>query len=142
MIRSSVVLPQPLGPRTTMVWPSGILRLRCSMRNVDSAPPRRPDSVSVFPTSMRSILAMRARLFELQVLERRRVREAGDAAVAGVGHARPHPPDERLLEERDGRDLVADDLLDLMHHGLALLGVELVGLSRVQIVDLLQRAVG
>src|SRR4029453_3704352 len=102
MIRSSVVLPHPLGPRMTMVWPLGILRLRGSMRNVDSAPPRRADSVSVLPTSMRSILAMRARLFELQVLERRRVRETGDAAVAGVGHARPPPPDERLLEERDG----------------------------------------
>src|SRR5262249_30969862 len=123
MILSSVVLPHPLGPSTTIVWPSGTRSVRCSMRKVDSAPPRRAGSRSVLPTSTRSIRATRPPLFELEVLERRRVREAGDAAVAGVGHLRSHAPDERLLEEGDGGDLVTDDLLDLVHHGLALLGI-------------------
>jgi hypothetical protein len=39
MIRSSVVLPQPLGPRMTSVSPSKIVRLRSSMRK-DDRPPR------------------------------------------------------------------------------------------------------
>src|SRR5215813_10734264 len=113
MILSSVVLPHPLGPSTTIVWPSGTRRVRCSMRNVASAPPRR-GSRSVLPTSTRSIRATRPPLLELEVLERRRVREARNAAIAGVGHLRSHAPDERLLEERDVDRLVADDLLDLV----------------------------
>src|SRR5262245_38258716 len=115
MILSSVVLPHPLGPSTTIVWPSGTRRVRCSMRNVASAPPRRAPSRSVLPTSTRSIRATRPPLLELEVLERRRIREAGDAAIAGIGHLRSDAPDERLLEEGNGRDLVADDLLDLVH---------------------------
>src|SRR5262245_37760920 len=131
MIFSSVVLPHPLGPSTTIVWPSGTRSVRCSMRNVASAPPRR-GSRSVLPTSTRSIRATRPPLLELEVLERRRVREAGNPAVAGVGHLRPHAPDERLLEEGNGRDRVADDLLDLMHHRLTFLRIELARLADVE----------
>src|SRR5262245_9156368 len=74
MIRSNVVLPQPLGPRMTSVLPSGMRRLTLSMANAAPAAPRhawrrppgpadpdaatRAPSRSVLPTSKRSILAM------------------------------------------------------------------------------------
>src|SRR6266550_4535396 len=54
MIFSSVVLPHPLGPRTTRVRPSGTLRLRFWMENVE---PRPPGSLSVLLTSTRSMRA-------------------------------------------------------------------------------------
>src|SRR6185503_11791205 len=55
MIFKSVVLPHPLGPRTTMVLPSGINRLRFWIENVAAGP--RARSVSVLHTSIRSIRA-------------------------------------------------------------------------------------
>src|SRR4051812_31872859 len=56
MILSSVVLPQPLGPSTTMVLPSGTLSVRSSMAKDACAPASR----SVLPTDTRSMRAMRA----------------------------------------------------------------------------------
>src|SRR5260370_37908417 len=79
---------------------------------------------------------------EAQVLERGRVGEAGDAAVARLGHPRSHAPDERLLEERDVDHLVADDLLDVVDLRLPLLDVELARLLDVEIVDLGDRPAG
>mgnify|MGYP003693789979 CR=1 FL=1 len=55
-------------------------------------------------------------VLQAKVLEGRRVREAGDEARPRSSHARPHSPDERLLEERDGGTLSRDDLLDLVDH--------------------------
>ena len=54
MILRSVVLPHPLGPSTTMVWPSGMVRFKFWMENVE---PRLP-SLSVLQTSISSIVAM------------------------------------------------------------------------------------
>src|SRR6516165_8400685 len=56
MTFSSVVLPQPLGPRMTMVLPSGTVRLRSRMENVAWGPPR-AWSLSVLLTLIRSIRA-------------------------------------------------------------------------------------
>src|SRR4029453_9051931 len=63
MILRSVVLPQPLGPSTTMVLPSGILRLRSRIENGDPRPPppravKVSESRRVLHTSTRSMRAM------------------------------------------------------------------------------------
>src|SRR5262245_31385487 len=55
-ILSSVVLPHPLGPRTTVVCPSGILSRRFLIANRGA--PARPRRASVFSTSIRSMVAM------------------------------------------------------------------------------------
>src|SRR5258707_2585096 len=118
MIFRSVVLPQPLGPRTTTVSPSKTVKLRSSMAN---AAPRRPGigtmscraparalSWSVAPTLISSIRAMalpRRAAFRLQGDLRRQ----GPLALGGLrsaetrlGEARPAlpppgpPPPRRL----------------------------------------------
>src|SRR5690242_17836639 len=95
------------------------------------------------PTAGQEARGAGARLvLQLEVLEGRRIPEAGNAARAFVGHPRPYAPDEGLLEERDGDDLVAHhDALDVVHHRLALLHVELPRLPRVEIVHLGKRSV-
>src|SRR5215470_2700325 len=76
-------------------------------------------------------------VLQLEVLEGRGIPEAGNAARAFVGYPRPHAPDEGLLEEGDGDDLVAhDDALDIVHHRLALLRIDLPRLAGIEIVDL------
>src|SRR4029453_7441481 len=93
MILSSVVLPQPLGPSTTMVLPSGTRSVRSSMAKDAAAPASR----SVLPTETRSMRAMRAPL-------------SADQAVESPGVVtRDHPRDlgRQLLE------LLADVLLRL-----------------------------
>src|SRR5215475_2994722 len=56
---SRVVLPQPLGPSTTIVWPSGTRRVKSRIATVDLRPPPQipEDSLSVLQTSRRSICA-------------------------------------------------------------------------------------
>src|SRR5689334_8933599 len=93
MILSSVVLPQPLGPSTTMVFPSGTRSVRSSMENAARAPASR----SVFPTETRSMRAMRAAASADQAVE-----------PAGV-LARDHARDLR----RELLELLADVLLRL-----------------------------
>src|SRR5215472_14636292 len=57
---SRVVLPQPLGPSTTIVWPSGTRRVKSRIATVDLRPPPQipEDSLSVLQTSRRSICAI------------------------------------------------------------------------------------
>src|SRR5262245_27882098 len=69
-----------------------------------------------------------------EVFERCRVAEAGNPPIARLRHAGADTPDERLLEERDRQYPIADDLLDLVHHRLALLRVELARLADVEVV--------
>ena len=56
---SRVVLPHPLGPSTTIVWPSGTRRVKSRIATVDLRPPPQipEDSLSVLQTSRRSICA-------------------------------------------------------------------------------------
>src|SRR5215472_2678377 len=56
---SRVVLPQPLGPSKTIVWPSGTRRVKSRIATVDLRPPPQiaEDSLSVLQTSRRSICA-------------------------------------------------------------------------------------
>src|SRR5262245_3661508 len=62
MIRSSVVFPHPLGPRTTMVLPFGTRRFSFSMEKLAWRPPPphppRVQSLKVLETSIRSIRAI------------------------------------------------------------------------------------
>src|ERR1043166_6971043 len=94
MILSSVVLPQPLGPSTTMVLPSGTRSVRSSIANDARAPASR----SVLPTETRSMRATPARRPSArQAVELRRV------------VTRDHPRDLR----RQLLELLADVLLRL-----------------------------
>src|SRR6058998_4062823 len=78
---------------------------------------------------------------ELEVLERRRVGEAGNGVGPGHLDARPDAPDEGEVVDGHVQHVLGHGLLHLMHEGLALLGVHLAGLAREEIVDLWQRAV-
>src|SRR6266850_4920514 len=69
MIFSSVVLPQPLGPSTTIVRPSGIRSVRSSMANVARCRLPGSASFSVLPTATRSMRAMRAAALADQAVE-------------------------------------------------------------------------
>src|SRR5882762_6312278 len=98
MIFSSVVLPQPLGPSTTIVRPSGTRRVRSWMANVARCRLPGSASFSVLPTPTRSMRATPARdPLARQAVELRRV------------VTRDHPRDlgRQLLE------LLADVLLGL-----------------------------
>src|SRR6185503_11322472 len=95
---SRVVLPQPLGPSTTMVWPSGIRSVRSSMANVARCRLPGSASFSVLPTATRSMRATPARRPSArQAVELRRV------------VTRDHPRDLR----RQLLELLADVLLGL-----------------------------
>src|SRR5213079_122738 len=75
---------------------------------------------------------------ELQVFERRGVGEAGYKVGAALFHAGADAPDEGQLVDGHERRVVGEQLLHLVHEGLALLGVDLAGLARIEIVDLRQ----
>src|SRR5260370_2940786 len=79
---------------------------------------------------------------EPEVLRGRRVGEAGDEPGPAFLEARPDPPDEGQLVDRHVDHLVHEGLLDLGEQRLALLGIELPSLARVEVVDLGQAPVG
>src|SRR5215468_6562785 len=79
---------------------------------------------------------------ELEVFVGRGVREPLDAVDAGILDARADAPQEGQLVDRHEHRPVVHDLLDLVEHGLALLPVELLRLTQVQVVDLGHRARG
>src|SRR6266850_6826869 len=73
---------------------------------------------------------------QLQILVRRGVRIAPDQADARLLEARPDPPGERQLVDRNVRHPVVENLLDLMDQGLAPLHVGLARLTLEQVLDL------
>src|SRR4029077_2467812 len=83
-----------------------------------------------------SIGGSSARRFEPEVLVRRGVREALDAVDARLLHPRADAPEEGQFVDRHVHRAVLHDLLDLMEHGLALLPVELAGLTLEEALDL------
>src|SRR5712691_3118714 len=81
-------------------------------------------------------------LLELQVLERRGIREPGNEAGARLLDPRPHAPDERQVVDGNVDDLLLNALLDLVDQRLALLRVELPALAHEEVVDVGEAAVG
>src|SRR4030095_12165502 len=79
---------------------------------------------------------------QLEILQGRGVRVAADQVDAGLFHARPDAPDERQLVDRDVRDAIVEDLLDLVHQRLALLDVGLARLALEEVLDLRDDAGG
>src|SRR5437899_7507171 len=112
---------------------------------VSDAGPKRPPSTagrSSSPTTRASRRSMRrgsrrARSgLELQVLVRRRVREALDVVDARLLDPWPNAPEERQFVDRHVHHPVVHDLLDLVQHGLALLPIQLASLALVEVLDL------
>jgi hypothetical protein len=90
-----------------------------------------------------SISCCRVSLLPLEpdLFVRRRIRERGNQGEGRLLHPWAHAANEPILPDRDEYDLVAEDLLDLVQHLLALLPVELLGLALEEILDLRQDAV-
>src|SRR5262245_10366398 len=106
---------------------------------------RRTDQVAALIVSTRARMPYgraASTLFELKVLERRRVGEAGNHIRPAHLDARPDSPDEGEIVDRHVQHVLGHGLLHLMDEDLALLEVDLSGLAREEIVDLGQRAVG
>src|SRR5215470_17217450 len=82
-------------------------------------------------------------LFPLEpdLFVRRRVRVGGDQGEGRLFDPGAHASNEAILPDLDKYHLVADDLLDLVQHLLALLAVDLLGLALEEILDLRQDAV-
>src|SRR5260370_14609566 len=76
-----------------------------------------------------------------EVFRGRRIGEPGDEPGPAFLDARPDPPDEGQLVDRHVDHLVHERLLDLGEQGLALPGIELPTLARVEVVDLGQAPV-
>src|SRR5215468_1654542 len=79
---------------------------------------------------------------EPDVFVRRRVRVGGDQGEGRLLDPGAHASNEAILPDRDKYHLVAEDLLDLVQHLLALLAIDLLGLALEEILDLRQDAVG
>src|SRR5262249_60133524 len=79
---------------------------------------------------------------EPDVFVRRRVRIGGDQGEGRLLDLGSHASNEAILPDRDKYHLVAEDLLDLVQHLLALLPVDLLGLALEKILDFRQDAVG
>src|SRR5215467_8464060 len=109
MILSSVVLPQPLGPSTTMVRPSGMRRVMSSMAKVARCRLPGSASFSVLPTPTRSMRA---------------TPEAGPSARQAVELRRVVTRDHARDLGRQLLELLADVLLRLRPDAV---GVRVVG---------------
>src|SRR3954451_8135486 len=80
--------------------------------------------------------------FECQILERRRVGNPRYQIEAGLADPRPDPVDEAELPDRRVDRLLGDELLHLVEDRGALLVIELVGLLRIELVDIRIAAIG
>src|SRR5262252_7909899 len=78
---------------------------------------------------------------EPDVFVRRRVRIGGDQGQCRLLDLGPHASNEAILPDRDKYHLVAEDLLDLVQHLLALLSIDFLRLALEKILDLRQGAV-
>src|SRR5262245_33292644 len=112
MILRSVVLPHPLGPRTTMVLPWGTRSERSWMANVDGRPAPAPGSRSVLQTSTRSMRAT-SRSFLRRVARGQHRGQRGQRLAQAL--AEPGDVRLRLLGHAAARD-VGDELLAAGRH--------------------------
>src|SRR5215467_4421191 len=78
---------------------------------------------------------------EPDVFVRRRIRIGGDQGQGRLLDLGSHASNEAILPDRDKYHLVAEDLLDLVQHLLALLSIDLLRLALEEILDLRQGAV-
>src|SRR5215510_794126 len=78
---------------------------------------------------------------EPDVFVRRRVRVGRDQGEGRLLDLGSHASNEPILPDRGKYHLVAEDLLDLVQHLLALLSVDLLGLALEEILDLGQGTV-
>src|SRR2546430_12174912 len=108
--------------------------------------PRAPGArrlLRILPRLVHEVRVSRARSpgSERQVLVRRRVRVAGNAAEPGLLGPRSDAVQECELPDRDEHDALVDELLDPVQEGLALLPVELRPLLPEEPVDVRVAAV-
>src|SRR6266849_6647277 len=104
---------------------------------------------NVMPCSNRSLVTTgataglrRSWLLELDVLERRRVREARNQTQACLLDARTDPCERTQLVQGRVRHAFVHDVLDLMQERLAFRSIDLASLTLEEILDFRKHAVG